>query len=70
MATYPTVPRGTTFGRPIVIPESLDELRGPVSGLMAIPHSVMWATAEPVVFGADDDASWLRVYRETVGVAF
>lgn len=36
---------------------------------MVTPHLVMWATAEPVVFDADDDASCLRVYRETVGVA-
>lgn len=34
------VPRGTKFRRPIVVPQSLNELQGPDSGNMTIPLSV------------------------------
>lgn len=69
MATYPTVPRGTTFRRPIVIPESLDELRGPASGLMEIPISVMWASQQLYVLDAGDDEACADVYSEALGTA-
>lgn len=32
------VPRGTTFRKPSIIPQSLEELRGPTTGLFTIPE--------------------------------
>lgn len=46
MKVYPPVPEGAvpdfTHTRPVVIPESLEELRGPQSGMVKLPLHLDW----------------------------
>lgn len=63
------VTQGTKFRRPFAIPNALNELRGPYSGPIVIPRSVYWATPDPIVIEASNDADLKMFYPETLGVA-
>ena len=57
------------FRRPFVVPDSLDDLRGPATGMVTIPHSVFWAKPEPVVIDVENDRVLWSMYREVLGSA-
>ncbi len=57
------------FRRPFVVPDSLDDLKGPATGMVTIPHSVFWAKPEPVVINVENDRVLWQMYREVLGSA-
>ena len=61
-----TIPRGWRFADhvPWCMPESLDDLHGPASGLVRTTGSI--CTAPDPVFNLDDPADFNSMYRATV----
>ncbi|MCT1412979.1 hypothetical protein [Corynebacterium sanguinis] len=58
-----------TYRPPFSVPSSLDELRGPKTGTMTVPHSIMWARNEHFVADLDNDDSIRTAYCEILGSA-
>lgn len=67
--TYQVDTERPRFRRPFVVPDSLDDLRGPAAGMVTIPHSVFWAKPGPVVINVEDDRVLWPMYREVLGSA-
>ncbi|WP_257202737.1 hypothetical protein [Corynebacterium cystitidis] len=58
-----------TFRPPFFVPDSLDDLKGPATGTLEIPHSIIWARQENEVVNLSDEAHVRGVYREILGSA-
>lgn len=58
-----------TFRPPFAIPESLDDLQGPATGVLNIPHSIMWVTREEVRIKLSHDGQTKAAYAEILGSA-
>lgn len=53
---------GVRFRKPFIIPDSLEELRGPISGRFTIPKRLYWPLVEPVTIDLDNDGQKTILY--------
>lgn len=60
------VPRGTTFRKPSIIPQSLEELRGPTTGLFTIPKRLYWPRPEPITIDLSRDGEKTLLYAAVI----
>lgn len=67
MANPYVIPRN--FRPPFDVPASLDDLQGPATGTMEVPHSIMWALTDNHVVDLANDAAIVSAYREILGSA-
>ena len=58
-----------TFRPPFVVPDSLDHLRGPASGTLEVPLTVMWPTPEKVQVDLSNPDATRAAYAEILGSA-
>ncbi|WP_394281933.1 hypothetical protein [Corynebacterium sp.] len=61
------IPRN--FRPPFDVPASLDDLKGPATGMMEVPHSIMWARSDNHVVDLANDTAITSAYREILGSA-
>ncbi|WP_342318690.1 hypothetical protein [Corynebacterium mayonis] len=66
--TNPIVPP-RRFRPPFDVPDSLDDLQGPASGVLEVPHSIMWARSDYHTVDLSNDAAIVSAYREILGSA-
>lgn len=45
--------------KPYAVPESLDELQGPATGVVELPLSIYWAPGEHTADVGTDDGAWI-----------
>lgn len=58
-----------TFRPPFFVPDSLDDLNGPATGTLEIPHSIMWSQQGEVIISLEEDWQIEMAYREILGTA-
>lgn len=62
MGSSSRVPRGTRFRKPFIVPDTLEELRGPVTGLFTIPKRLYWPRPQPVTVDLSQDGEKTVLY--------